>query len=204
MALLAVGGYFAYENWPAISAWFSTIVPMPTAGPATASGTYPNSPVPTSYSTMQTFVDSAGNQWQFSTQTNQWVIATPGPAVASSAGAAPITQPSVLPATPGTVVSTVPAVAHGEGGSAGTVVSTAPPVTPPAPQGPIVWRPISPILSRVAPQLVTAQPPAVDKTNVMWGSGPSVTIQTPAPVTDSSVVDNRVMTRSGGFMVNNR
>jgi hypothetical protein len=200
MALLAVGGYFAYENWPAISAWFSTIVPMPTAGPATASGTYPNSPVPTSYSTMQTFVDSAGNQWQFSTQTNQWVIATPGPAVASSAGATPISQPSVLPATSGTVVSTSTVVPV----SAGTVVSTAPPVTPPVSQGPIVWRPISPILSRVAPQLVTAQPPTVDKTNVMWGSGPSVTIQTPPPVTDSSVVDNRVQTRSGGFMVNNR
>ena len=120
MGLLAVGGYFAYSNWPAISAWFATIVPMPTAGPATASGTYPNSPVPTSYSTNQTFVDSSGNQWQFSTQTGQWVIASPGPAPVSPS---PGTVVSTLgPATPAAPVAVVPA-------SPGTVVPTgAPPI----------------------------------------------------------------------------
>jgi hypothetical protein len=119
VALLGVGGYFAYENWAAISAWINTIIPMPTAGAATASGFYPNSPVPTSYSTSQTFVDSSGNQWQFSTQTGQWVIAAPGPA--------PVSPSS------GTVVSTVvpqPVVAQPAPVTAAPVVPIAQPSAP--------------------------------------------------------------------------
>lgn len=144
MALLAVGGYFAYENWPAISAWFGTVVPMPTAGPATASGTYPNSPVPTSYSTSQTFIDSQGNQWQFSTQTSQWVIAAPGPTPASpsagtvvSTSSAPLPGASAVPASPGTVVPASP----------GTVV----PTTPGTNYVLMTSRPLPVVLSRVNP-----------------------------------------------------
>lgn len=158
MALLGVGGYFAYENWAAISAWINTIIPMPTAGPATASGFYPNSPVPTSYSTSQTFVDSSGNQWQFSTQTGEWVIASPGPAPASpSAGTvvatsgAPVPQPAVAPVL--WAAASVPAVPA----SAGTLVSTNPaPNEAPAP--PIVTaassappRSVQPVATRVPP-----------------------------------------------------
>jgi len=115
IALYAVGGYFLYSNWSAISAWFAAVVPLPTAGPATASGTYANSPVPTSYSTNQTFVDSAGNQWQFSTQTGTWVIASHGPTppspsagtVISTLGPVMAAPPiAAVPASPGTVVPT--------------------------------------------------------------------------------------------------
>jgi hypothetical protein len=166
MVLLAVGGYFAYENWPAISAWFSTVVPMPTAGAATASGTYPNSPVPTSYSTLQTFVDTLGNQWQFSTQTNQWVIASPA-------------HPAATASSPGTVVSTSTSAAAPPGNapqppvvpaSAGTVVSTAPPLSPAVPQGPIVWRSPPFLLPPIrSPRLETIQAPASPVVSITRG-----------------------------------
>jgi len=120
MALLGVGGYLVYSNWPAISAWASSLVPTTAPAATPTSAYYPNSPVPTSYSTSQTFVDSAGNQWQFSTQTSQWVIATPHPAPA----AAPV---AVVPVSAGTVVSTAPAV-----------TSTSAPLPVPGTQPPIV------------------------------------------------------------------
>jgi hypothetical protein len=152
VALLGVGGYFAYENWAAISAWINTIIPMPTAGAATASGFYPNSPVPTSYSTSQTFVDSSGNQWQFSTQTGAWVIAAPGPtAVSPSAGTVVSTVPqpvaapaAAAPVTASPVVSVAqpaaplvqwgaPSPAPAAPASAGTLVATGPSEFPTAP-----------------------------------------------------------------------
>lgn len=118
MALVGIGGYFAYENWPAISAWFGSLTSSAgTAVAAAAGATYPNSPVPVSFSTMQTFVDSAGNQWQFSTQTGAWVIATPAPKPASpSAGTVVATAPpaaapapiTAVPASPGTIVPLSP------------------------------------------------------------------------------------------------
>jgi hypothetical protein len=119
LAAYAVVGYLAYENWPTISAWFSSLVPSAAAASTTpASAYYPNSPVPSSYSTSQNFVDSSGNIWQYNTQTSQWVIAKPA-------------SPAAVPASAGTVVSTAPAVTVPTA-PAGTVVTTPPPAAPPA------------------------------------------------------------------------
>lgn len=101
LILYAIGAYLAWQNWPAISSWFGSLSSGAAATPASSSGTYPNSPVPISYSTSQTFIDSSGNQWQFSTQTGQWVIAAPGPAPASpSAGTVVATAPTTAPLPP--------------------------------------------------------------------------------------------------------
>lgn len=161
MALLAVGGYFAYENWPAISAWFGSVTSSAgTAVAAAAGATYPNSPVPVSFSTMQTFVDSAGNQWQFSTQTGAWVIATPAPKPASpSAGTvvATVSHPAApapitaVPASPGTLVPLSPApavsVVQQPAATVNARVSPGGPIYPQTTPPPIVapvWRGIMP------------------------------------------------------------
>jgi hypothetical protein len=150
--ILAVGGYLAYENWPAISAWFGSIIPAaaPASAAAASGAYYPNSPVPASYSTMQTFVDSSGNQWQYSTQTGQWVIATPGPTPASpSAGTVVSTAPGSAAPAPITSVPAAP----------GTVVATTSPM--PAPPPPIVRvAPIEVLPISSEPTPAPAPPPA--------------------------------------------
>jgi hypothetical protein len=155
LAAYAVVGYLAYENWPTISAWFSSLVPGAAAATSTTPATayYPNSPVPTSYPTNQNFVDSSGNIWQFSTQTSQWVIATPA-------------SPAPVPASAGTVVSTPPVVAPPTT-PAGTLVATpAAPTTPAAPwvaPGPSPAQPaiqVAPSLPRAFPVLSPTPAPA--------------------------------------------
>jgi hypothetical protein len=166
LALYAVGGYLVYENWPAISAWFGSVASGVTpAATAPAGATYPNSPVPTSFSTMQTFVDSAGNQWQFSTQTNQWVIATPGHTpgspspgmvVATPAPAAPAPV-AVVPASPGTLVPITPVSPP----IRSVLAPTAPaqPTNPPRDQVPgptyIFQQPVSPVSVHAVPVVIS-------------------------------------------------
>ena len=86
LILYAVGGYLLYENWPAVSAWFGSMVAA-TPAPAAA--------VPASAGT---------------------VVSTAAPASAAPASAAPVTssgglqvQPTpgtLVPASAGTVVPT--------------------------------------------------------------------------------------------------
>ena len=153
-AIVGAGAFIAYENWPTISTWFSSLTTslsnlIPAAPAAAASGYYPNSPVPLSYPTNETFVDTAGNQWQFSTQTNTWVIATPAPAAAASSGTVVATAPVAAPPTtsPGTVVATAP-------------VAAPPPTSPPAP----------PAIQPTQPPMVLMPQPGP----IAWGGPPIV------------------------------
>lgn len=106
LAAFAVVGFLAYENWASISAWFASLATPAAASTVPAGSYYPNSPVPTSFSTNGIFVDSAGNQWAYSTQTDQWVIAVPAAAASTPAATpAPATTPATAPVTSaGTVV----------------------------------------------------------------------------------------------------
>lgn len=136
MALLAVGGYLAYENWGTISAWFANVT-----APAAAA------PVPVAPTSAGTIVQT-------------------GPTPAAAAAPASIVPTGPVQATPGTSAPASPTPQY------------------------VLWRP--PPLSRVAP---TQETPT---------SAGTVVATTPPPRTISSVVENRVMTRSGGYLVNNR
>ena len=107
IALLAIGGYFLYENWATISADLA----LPAAGAVASSATtYPNSPVPLTTPIGSDFVDSAGNEWQYNTQTGAWVIVVSAPSAGTVvATPAPAAVPAVVPATAGTIIPTAPA-----------------------------------------------------------------------------------------------